>query len=212
MNKLLVFVSLAFVALLFSCGGGSSTPAVADVSTAAGMSSAIFSAAGSNVFVGTASVSELLDTVNCPINGTIAVELTVTDANSGTTKLTYDKCGAALCDGHIFMNGTVNETYSVDGANYAYTMAGTINFITAKEAAWDVPGAIVYYAGQSCGVDLAMNINTTEANALTTPAEIAAYINSHMTGTICGYNWADAVALDVDTEDLSGSYCTALSI
>lgn len=213
MKKVLVFASLSFVALSFSCGGsGTDTPAVANVETAAGMSSAIFSTAGANLFAGTASIDELLDTVNCPINGTIAVELTVVDASSGTTKLTYDKCGAALCDGHIFMNGTMNETYSVDGANYAYTIAGTISFITATEAEWDVPGSTVYYAGQSCGVDLAMTINTTEADLLTTSAEIAAYINSHTTGTICGYTWADAVDLDIDPEDLSGSYCTTLSI
>ncbi len=212
MKKVLIFASLAFAALSFSCGGGSDTPAVANVETAAGMSSIIFSVAGGNIFTSSVNVDELMDTVNCPINGTIAVELTVTDANSGAIKLTYDKCGAALCDGHIFMNGTFNDNYSVDGVNYTYNMSGTINFITAAEAEWDVPGALVYYAGQSCAIDLAMNINTTDADALTTAAEIAAYIDSHMSGTICGYNWADAVALDVNTEDLSGTYCTDLAI
>ncbi len=209
MKKVLVLASLGLIALSFGCGGGSDTPKVADKETAAGMSSVIFSAAGESLFVVPASINQILDPITCPINGSITGELTVIDANSGTSKLTYDKCGAALCDGHIFMNGTLDETYSNVGTDYTYGINGTINFITAAEAEWDVPGAIVYYAGQSCVIALEMKIETTEADLQTTPAEIAAYIESHTTGTVCGYDWTEVVAVDVATD---GAYCTTLTL
>ncbi len=213
MKKVLVLASLGLLVTALSCGGDSGVggETAANVQTAAGISSAIV-AAGSDVILQTSvDADEVVATVEC-INydgtiGKIDADLT---SGAGSSKvemdIIYNKCGWGLCEGHVFMDGTLKETYTVSGSNYKYTVKGIIDFI---EPTAGFEAVTTYYAGKNCGIDLALDINVDTLVGLIEAgddAAVVAYIDGATTGTVCGYDYTEAVDIDEDT------YCATLNI
>lgn len=212
MKKVLVLASLGLLALSFACGGESNGEKAANVETAAGMSSAIIGATGDSLLSGGTSMqtNEFVETINCIPAGTIGVDLEVADSTSGKITLTYDKCGAILCnDYHVFMDGNLEETYEVSSSEYIYEVAGTISFVEGP-AGFEQENVDTLYIGKTCTVDINININVDDLASLITEEAIIEYVNTHTNGTVCGYDWEEAV--DIDVDDLSGTYCTALTL
>lgn len=217
MKKVLVLVSLGFVALSFSCGGssGAGGETAANVETAAGMSSAIMGTGDDLMFADSVNADEVVATFEC-INydgtiGKVDADL-ISEVGDADVEMNiiYNKCGAGLCDGHIFMDGTLHETYSVSGTTYTYNIDGVIEFI--EPTAGFEPPIVTYYAGKNCGIALAMTIDfdtLTDLIDAGDEAAIIAYIDSVTTGTVCGYEWAEAVDIDVAAD---GTYCTTLTL
>ena len=219
MKKVLVLASLGLLALSFSCGSsGPGGETAANVETAAGMSSAVMQSGMGGFFGGIAEQSILktdsttIETIDC-INttatlGVIDVNL-ISDPESTTEvemQLVYKTCGAPLCDGHVFMDGTLNENYTVSGETYSINIEGLINFV-AKNADFGSE-APVYFAGKNCGIDIAANINYTTLMALIEEGDydaIMAYLNTCISGTVCGWDWDEAVAA-LEDEDI----CTVI--
>ena len=211
MKKVLVLASLGLLTLSFSCGGGSNGEKAADVETAAGMSSAIIEGAGDGLLVDTSiKTNELIDTIPCIPAGEIAVDLDVVSSTSGKLTLTYDKCGFILCnDYHVFMDGNLEETYEVSSSEYLYEVDGTLSFVEGP-AGFEKENVDTLYIGSTCTIDISININIDDLASLVTEEAIVEYVNTHTNGTVCGYDWEEAV--DIDVDDLSGTYCTSLTI
>jgi len=208
MKKLLVLVSLVSLALSFGCGssGGNQNTGekAANVETATGMTTAIMSDIAQTIFPSTNSIGiNSTETINCVPTGTGTAVITETDANSGTAVITLDACGAMVCVGHAFMTGTLTSSYSETDTSATVHVTGTVAFVDHPTGT-DVT---TYFIGKTCSVDMTANLVLAELEALTTDAEIEAYINNHVVGYLCGYDWVEiSTALDADT------YCTTIAI
>lgn len=206
MKKLLVLVSLTSLALFFSCGdsGGNQNTGekAANVETAGGMSVAILGDISQMIAPSTSSISvNSTETIDCMPAGTATAVTTETDANSGTTVITLDACGSVVCDGHTFMTGTFTSAYNDTDTSATVHVTGTVSFVDHPDG-WDV---VTYFIGKTCSVDMTANLDLAELEALTTDAEIQAYIEDHTTGYLCGYSWTEiTAAVDADT------YCTVI--
>lgn len=204
MKKLLVLASLGLLAFSFSCGdSGVGGDKAANTETAAGMSNAVMSAVGTdNLFAGisSASVNESYsDTINCFVDGTISATVDVSNADSGTATFKYNACGQPVCDGHVFMNGTLTENFSVSDTTVDMDIKGIIEFID------NTVYLPVLFAGTNCGIDIAMSLDYNELMSVDGD-DLEAYINDLITGTICGYEWQDVV--EVSETD----YCTTVNL
>jgi hypothetical protein len=205
MKKLLVLVSLVSLASFFACGesGNQNTgEKAANVETATGMSAAILGDISQMIALPTSSVGvNSTETIDCMPAGTATAVTTEIDANSGTTIITLDACGAVVCDGHVFMDGTFTSSYNDTDTTATVHVTGTVAFVD-QPAGWDV---VTYFVGKTCSVDMTANLVLAELDALTTDAEIQAYIEAHTAGYLCGYNWTEiTAAIDADT------YCTII--
>ncbi len=191
MKKVLVLASLGLLALSFACGGGDK---VENKETAIAMSQAVMSAAsvsGVNLIGGVASINEAgsEEPVDCPIYGTITPSYA---ADGQSMSITYKECGSGLpaCPGHIFMNGTLEESWKIDGTNYASDVTGTINFIDAPDS--NTPD--VYFVGEKCVFDLSISLNYQTLLDYWLDEDYDGFIEyatSGITGEICGYNWTE---------------------
>jgi len=213
MKKVLVMASLGLLALSFACGGGSNGEKAANVETAAGMSSAIMQSGMGGFFGGIADSTMLntnsttVETIDCiNTNGTLGVIdvnlLSEAGAEKVELEIVYKTCGAPLCDGHVFMDGTLNEDYTISGETYSVNINGLINFVEQNsDFGSEAPN---YFVGNNCGIDLAVDINYTTLMDLIEEGDydaIMAYLESRISGEVCGYSWEEAVAA-LEDEDI----------
>ncbi|HOW16138.1 MAG TPA: hypothetical protein PK443_00320 [bacterium] len=192
MKKVLVLASLSLLALSFGCGG--SGEKAENKETGAAMSQAVMvatSQSGFNLIGGVASINETgsEEPIDCPLYGTITPSYAV-DGTSMTVK--YEECGAGLpaCPGHVFMNGTLEESWEIDGTNYTSSIGGTIDFIDAPDS--NTPD--VYFVGQKCVFDISITLNYQTLVDYWLAEDYDGFIEyatSGITGDICGYDWKE---------------------